>query len=92
MKQFVVVAYDIVDDRRRQKISKILVQYGIRCNKSVFECLLTESKIQKMKGQILKTADKDEDIILYYFLCKPCVMKSESLGRRPDFQPAFVIV
>ena len=44
MKQFVVVAYDVADNRRRQKIAKTLEQYGLRCNESVFECLLTEAK------------------------------------------------
>ncbi len=92
MKQFVVVAYDIANDRRRQKISKVLVQYGIRCNESVFECLLTEAKIQKMKQQLSILSDEQYDIILYYYLCKPCVMKRESLGKRPEMLTETVII
>jgi CRISPR-associated protein Cas2 len=92
MKQFIVVAYDIADDRRRQKIAKLLVQYGLRCNESVFECLLTEAKISKLQQQLLKLADEQEDIILYYYLCKPCVLKRESIGRRPKIQPEIVMV
>ncbi len=92
MKQFVVVAYDIADDRRRQKTAKILIQYGLRCNESVFECLLTESKIQNMKAQIAKVIDQQEDIVLFYFLCKPCVMKRENFGRRLGFKPETVVV
>ncbi|MDX9882063.1 MAG: CRISPR-associated endonuclease Cas2 [Prolixibacteraceae bacterium] len=92
MKQFVVVAYDVADDRRRQKIAKVLVGYGIRCNESVFECLLTEPKIRNMQQQLLKLADESEDIILYYFLCKPCVMKRESVGRRTGFEPEIIMV
>jgi len=92
MKQFVVVAYDIADDRRRQKTAKILIQYGLRCNESVFECLLSESKIQNMKAQIEKVIDAQEDIVLFYFLCKPCVMKRENLGRRLGFNPETVVV
>ncbi len=53
MKQFMVVAYDIADDRRRQKIAKVLEQFGLRCNESVFECLLTEAKIQKMVQSLI---------------------------------------
>lgn len=37
MKQFIVVAYDISDDKRRQKIAKILLNYGVRSNYSVFD-------------------------------------------------------
>ena len=92
MKQFLVVAYDIADDRRRRKIAKILMQYGLRCNESVFECLLTEAKIQKLKQQMEKFADAGKDSILYYYLCLPCVMKRENLGYRPAFSPDVIIV
>lgn len=92
MKQFLVVAYDIAEDRRRQKIAKLLVQYGLRCNESVFECLLSEPKIRKMQHQLTKLADPGEDIILYYYLCKPCVLKRENLGRRPEFNPETIMV
>lgn len=92
MKQFLVVAYDVANDRRRQKIAKLLVQYGVRCNESVFECLLTEAKIRKMQQQLLKLVDDQEDSILYYYLCMPCVMKRESIGKRPAMQPEIVVV
>ena len=39
-KKFVVIAYDIVDDKHRTKISKLLEGYGERVNYSVFECML----------------------------------------------------
>ncbi|MEK7719170.1 MAG: CRISPR-associated endonuclease Cas2 [Bacteroidota bacterium] len=92
MKQFIVVAYDIADNRRRSKIAKVLEQHGIRCNESVFECLLTEAKIRNLQKQLLKLAHDNEDIILYYFLCLPCVMKRESIGRRSVFVPEVVVV
>lgn len=92
MKQFIVVSYDIADNRRRHKIAKVLEQHGIRCNESVFECLLTEAKIKKMQARILKLADEDEDIVLYYFLCLPCVMKRESIGKKTGFAPELVMV
>jgi len=92
MKQFVVVAYDIADDSRRRKISKTLEQYGVRCNESVFECLLSLSRIGKMKQKLLKLANDREDIILYYYLCLPCTMKRESIGPKPSFDPEIVEV
>ena len=87
-----VIAYDIADNRRRRKISKVLEHYGIRCNESVFECLLTEARIKRMQAQIVKLADEDEDSILYYYLCMPCVMKREHIGKRPGFAPELVMV
>jgi CRISPR-associated protein Cas2 len=92
MKQFMVVAYDIADDRRRQKTANILEQYGLRCNESVFECLLTEAKIKKMKLQLSKIVDEGEDSVLYYYLCKSCVMKRENIGKRPKLLPEMVMI
>ena len=92
MKQFVVVAYDISNDRRRQKIAKTLKKYGLRCNESVFECMLTEAGIMKMKQQIIKLIDEKEDIVLFYYLCKPCAIKREAIGNRPEFLPEIVLV
>jgi len=92
MKQFIVVAYDISDDKRRQKIAKVLEQHGIRCNESVFECLLTESRINALKQKLNRLVDLQEDSLLIYFLCKPCVLKRETLGKRPGFAPEIVMV
>jgi len=35
-----VIAYDITDDRRRERVSTFLEDYGLRVNYSVFECEL----------------------------------------------------
>jgi len=90
MKQFVVVAYDISDDKRRQKIAKTLVDFGVRCNFSVFECVLTESQIKTMKERLNKIADPKSDCILYYYLCKSCVGKREVFGRQLDLRSEIV--
>lgn len=92
MKQFLVVAYDITDERRRRRIAKTLEKYGLRCNESVFECMLTQSKINLLQQQLLKLTDKSSDSILYYFLCLPCAMKRESIGYRPSFIPETIMV
>ncbi|HHP7244558.1 MAG TPA: CRISPR-associated endonuclease Cas2, partial [Elainellaceae cyanobacterium] len=36
----VLVVYDIANNRRRQKLSKLLEGYGRRVQESVFECFL----------------------------------------------------
>ena len=51
-KHFYVIAYDIADDRRRQKIVKVLEAIGARINWSVFECMLTPLQIEKVKVEL----------------------------------------
>lgn len=52
MKHYIVVAYDIADDKRRNKICDIISEYGQRVNYSVFECFLREKDIRAMKERI----------------------------------------
>ena len=80
MKQYVVVAYDIVDDERRNKVSDILSGYGERVNKSVFECFLRRKNIDEIKSRIVEEIDMKEDIVLYYHLCKDCIEKIDRMG------------
>ena len=42
-----VVSYDIISDRTRRKLSKILEGYGVRIQYSVFECRLNEKRFRE---------------------------------------------
>ena len=46
----IAVAYDIPDDRRRTKLSEHLENFGRRVQLSVFECLLEEKQVERMKA------------------------------------------
>jgi CRISPR-associated protein Cas2 len=70
---FILVSYDIVDDRKRNRVAKTLISYGRRVQKSVFECHIDERLFLKMKAQIEKNIDQTEDSVRYYFLCGKCV-------------------
>ena len=51
-KNFIVVAYDVADDRRRSHVVKLLEKVGVRINLSVFECLLTDNQFTQLKKEI----------------------------------------
>ena len=76
----VVVIYDIVNNKERKKVSDILEGYGIRVNKSVFECELKNEKTkEKMIEEILNIVNPKRDSVRIYAICKNCLIKSESL-------------
>lgn len=78
---FIIVSYDIVDNKRRARIAKVLKSYGYRVQKSVFECRLDDDRnYLKMKRDIEKTINRDEDSIRYYFLCGRCQGNVEVSG------------
>jgi CRISPR-associated protein Cas2 len=77
---FVVVSYDVVDDRKRAKIAKAMKSYGERVQKSVFECRIDDQQFLRMKKALENIMDMNEDSIRYYFLCKGCVERIEISG------------
>jgi CRISPR-associated protein Cas2 len=81
-KQFLVIAYDIVCNRRRRKVVKLLKSYGHRANFSVFECSLRKKDIHPLQEKIANLIASHEDSILYYPLCLTCVEKRETAGRK----------
>ena len=76
----VVVAYDISNDKRRNKIAKCLQGYGERVNFSVFECMLKQRRFIRMKNDLKELVKHKEDNIRIYLLCKDCIKKAEIIG------------
>ena len=80
MTMLIAVAYDIPDDRRRTKLADHLENFGQRVQLSVFECLLEEKQMERMKAGILRLIDEEEDAVRIYRLCATCQEKVELLG------------
>lgn len=74
-KIFCVIAYDIMDDRRRNRVIKIIEQYGIRVNYSVFECMFTNVQFKNTQEKIAKLIKFKEDSVIYYPICVDCFSK-----------------
>jgi CRISPR-associated protein Cas2 len=78
---FVVVAYDIASDKRRNQVVNLLKNHGgYRVNFSVFECRLKKKVFQKLKDEIGCLMDPMADSVLYYRLCKTCWNHIEKAG------------
>ncbi|MDO5675671.1 MAG: CRISPR-associated endonuclease Cas2 [bacterium] len=78
--QFLVVAYDIVCDRRRSRLVKLLQGYGQRVNYSVFECQIAPRTLPSLMKEIEAIINFHEDSILYYQLCRSCVRRKTGTG------------
>ncbi len=83
---FILVTYDIENDRRRTKIHKILSNFGEPVQYSVFECFISEEDFEELKSKLKKQMDPKhpDDSIRYYTLCRSCVEKVLVAGNR-DF-------
>jgi CRISPR-associated protein Cas2 len=77
---FVVVSYDISEDKRRTKIHKILKSYGQWMQYSVFECDLTDTQYAKLRSRLSKVIKPSVDSVRFYSLCACCQPKVERIG------------
>ncbi len=92
-KSFVLVAYDIPDDRRRTKLHDRLLDFGSPVEYSVFECLVGGAELKKMQRMIEKTISKRRDHVRIYHLCATCRGKTwVSSGEEVTKEEVAVVV
>lgn len=68
---FVVVCYDISDNRRRTRVGKVLEGYGERVQRSVFECDLSMRHWAGLRRRMERVICPN-DLVRYYSLCESC--------------------
>lgn len=90
-KDFWVIVYDVADDKRRNKISKILDSKGERVNYSVFECFLTKKEFETLSARINKIIDRGDDSVVYYPICVSCYSKIIYYPKRIQ-KPNIVVI
>lgn len=63
----VVVAYDIVEDGRREDVASLLSGYGPRVQLSVFECQVrSHTELQALRAELRALIDPLEDQVRIY--------------------------
>lgn len=93
-KAFFVIAYDVVSDRRRNRIADCLDAYGARVQDSVYEVRLSPAQRVTLARKLTKELDPKEDSIRWYALCAVCVQGIERQGVGPGvyvIEPVLVI-
>ena len=79
-KKLIVVAFDISSDKTRRKVVSVLKKYGKRLNKSVFECMVTDSQFLSVTN-CLKSICSGKDSIVIFPLCINCFSKIISMPQ-----------
>lgn len=76
-----LVAYDIANPRRLRKVAKICEDYGVRMERSVFECDLDDGQMSVFWGRLGEAVDPDEDRVIDYCIGKLERQKIHRLGN-----------
>jgi CRISPR-associated protein Cas2 len=91
---FYLVCYDIVSDTRRNKVSKLLESYGLRVQKSVFECVLDEKQYESISKLLMRLVNRREDQVRFYPMSTHNRCKVAVVGTQPEFSiddAAFIV-
>jgi CRISPR-associated protein Cas2 len=67
-----LVTYDIADPRRLNRVAKVMKDYGLRVQKSVFEVEVTIAQFKAMRLRVEKELEFLEDGVKYFPLCGKC--------------------
>ena len=74
---FVVVVYDISNDRRRTRLHNALKNFGTPVQYSVFECIVGGERLDEMKKAVRRVIKPRRDRVRFYYLCERCLSKTE---------------
>lgn len=82
MKQWLII-YDIRNEKRLRKIAKIMIRYGVRVQKSVFEMLAEDQTVERLRKEA-KTILQPQDPLTAISLCNACWQKKRQYGIKEE--------
>jgi CRISPR-associated protein Cas2 len=81
----ILVTYDVstverAGRRRLRRVSQTCEDYGVRVQKSVFECQVGQKEWASLRDRLLSEYKADEDSLRFYFLDETAVKRIEHHG------------
>lgn len=87
---FIVVSYDIVEDKRRTAVLKLLRGYGAHVQFSVFECDLAPPQVERLRVELRDLIDLNTDSVRLYPLDAAAVRQILVIGiGRVTVEPGY---
>jgi CRISPR-associated endonuclease Cas2 len=74
-----IVAYDIEDDRIRQRLANYLLKHGVRLQKSVFAVQVERHVFKRFLNEIQKITNKEGKVAVFR-MCSGCQNASIQLN------------
>lgn len=94
----ILVTYDVstiqkTGVRRLRRVARACEDYGVRVQKSVFECQVGQTEWVRLKDRLLKEINPDEDSLRFYYLDETAKQKTEHYGiEKPiDFTEPLIL-
>lgn len=81
----ILVTYDVSTvepkgRRRLRRVAQACEDYGVRVQKSVFECQVGQTEWARLRERLLHEIKTEEDSLRFYFLDEKAVKRTEHHG------------
>jgi len=70
-----LITYDITEPKRLNALRKFLKEFGLRTQKSVFECDIDDEALKRIRAYCRDNLDIARDSVRIYKICSRCVNK-----------------
>lgn len=85
----VVISYDVSTKnlsgkKRLKKVAETCLNYGIRAQNSVFECVVDPAQWETLKNELLTIYNTEEDSLRFYFLGANWQRRLERYGKEKN--------
>ena len=94
----ILIAYDVstankLGQKRLRRVARACEDYGVRVQKSLFECQVCKAEWAVLRNRLLKAVDLKQDSLRFYYLDKDARKKTEHHGiKEPvDFDAPLVL-
>ena len=92
----VLVAYDVGTatdggEKRLRRVARACKDYGVRVQKSVFECSVGDADWVRLKARLLGEMDPAADSVRFYFLPAGVGVEHHGLGEPADLDGVLVV-
>ena len=93
----VLITYDVNTENeagksRLRKVAKQCVNYGVRVQNSVFECILDNAQCVMLKAKLTDIIDEEVDSLRFYYLGNNWEKRIEHVGAKKTYNPEGVLI
>lgn len=87
-----LIAYDICSPKRLRHVARTCIDYGVRIEKSVFECDLDDKDFSIFWSRLMNIINPEEDSLIAYKVCRACIKDVQTGGivERPIVHNAYI--
>jgi CRISPR-associated protein Cas2 len=93
----VLITYDVstadrAGEKRLRRVARACLDYGVRVQKSVFECTVGDKEWATLRGRLLAEMDLVHDSVRIYFLDTASLSRREHHGAKkpPDLSAPLI--